>query len=117
MALERQRKSGPTVRWRVDTRWLAVSAASRMSGLSRQVRTLRLLSSVEDLELATCYAVGALFGGSCPPAAQLEQVSDDAVCDVRYLDVLPLPAGGYRIWYEARLPDESHELRTELVSP
>lgn len=45
----------------------------------------------------------------------LEQVGDDAVRDVRYLDVLPLPAGGYRIWYEARLPDESHELRTELI--
>jgi hypothetical protein len=29
--------------------------------------------------------------------------------------VLPLPAGGYRIYYEAPLPDESHELRTELV--
>jgi hypothetical protein len=42
-------------------------------------------------------------------------VSDDAVSDVRYLDVLPLPAAGYRIWYEARLPDESHELRTELI--
>ena len=47
----------------------------------------------------------------------LEQVSDDAVRDVRYLDVLPLPGGGYRIWYEARLPDESHELRTELIRP
>ncbi|MGQ0607457.1 MAG: hypothetical protein ACT4OQ_03220 [Chloroflexota bacterium] len=41
--------------------------------------------------------------------------ADDAVRDVRYLDVLPLPGGGYRIWYEARLPDESHELRTELI--
>jgi hypothetical protein len=30
------------------------------------------------------------------------------VADVRHLDVLPLPGGGYRIWYEARLPDESH---------
>jgi hypothetical protein len=39
------------------------------------------------------------------------------VADVRYLDVLPLPAGGYRIYYEARLPDESHELRTELITP
>ncbi|MDQ4034859.1 MAG: hypothetical protein M3153_02930 [Chloroflexota bacterium] len=48
-------------------------------------------------------------------AGELTQVGDDAVSDVRYLDVLPLPGGGYRIWYEARLPDESHELRTELV--
>ena len=47
---------------------------------------------------------------------ELEPVSDDAVRDVRYLDVLPLPGGGYRIWYEARLPDESHELSTELIA-
>jgi hypothetical protein len=50
-------------------------------------------------------------------AGELEQTSGDAVADVRYLDVLPLPPGGYRIWYEARLPDESHELRTELIQP
>jgi hypothetical protein len=46
---------------------------------------------------------------------RLEQAGDEPVADVRYLDVLPLPGGGYRIWYEARLPDESHELRTELI--
>jgi hypothetical protein len=40
------------------------------------------------------------------------------IVDVRYLDVLPLgDDGGYRIWYEARLPDESHELRTEVIRP
>jgi hypothetical protein len=46
---------------------------------------------------------------------ELEQTNDDAAVDARYLDVLALPGGGYRIWYEARLPDESHELRTELI--
>ena len=40
---------------------------------------------------------------------------DDPVADVRYLEVLPLATGGNRIYYEARLPDETHELRTELI--
>ena len=47
---------------------------------------------------------------------ELEQSGDDAVRDVRYLDVLQLASGGFRIWYEARLADDSHELRTELVA-
>ena len=45
----------------------------------------------------------------------LAAIGDEPVADVRYLDVVELPDGGHRIFYEARLPDESHELRTELV--
>jgi hypothetical protein len=44
-----------------------------------------------------------------------EPIGDEPAYDARYLEVLPLPGGGYRIYYEARLPDESHELRTELI--
>lgn len=38
--------------------------------------------------------------------------------DIRYLTALPLTdaeGGGHRIWWEQRLPDESHELRTQHV--
>ena len=52
------------------------------------------------------------------PGGQVEQTGERPVADVRYLDVIPLPGGGgYRIYYEARLPDESHELRTEVIGP
>lgn len=49
------------------------------------------------------------------PAGRLEPLGDAPVADVRYVTVVPLPGGGSRLYYEARLADEAHELRTELV--
>lgn len=48
--------------------------------------------------------------------SRLEPVAAAPVADVRYLDLLPLPDGGYRLFYESPLPDGSHELRTEAAS-
>ena len=50
-------------------------------------------------------------------ADRVEAVGQQPVADLRYLDVLALRAGGYRLWYEAPLADGSHELRTEVISP
>ena len=44
------------------------------------------------------------------------EAAGEPLADVRYLEVLPLANGACRIYYEARLPDESHELRTELIA-
>jgi hypothetical protein len=48
--------------------------------------------------------------------SKLEQVGEAPVSTARYLDVVALPGGGCRIYYEWPLPGESHELRTELIS-
>jgi hypothetical protein len=49
-------------------------------------------------------------------AGRLDALDADPVAAVRYLEALALPGGAIRIWYEAPLADESHELRTELIA-
>jgi hypothetical protein len=50
-------------------------------------------------------------------AELLAAEGDAPVADVRYLDVVPLDQGGYRLYYEAPLEDGSHDLRTAVVPP
>jgi hypothetical protein len=52
---------------------------------------------------------------AAPPDRRVAS-SDNPVSDARYLDVVPLQDGGFRIYYEAPLLDGSHELRTERVN-
>jgi hypothetical protein len=55
--------------------------------------------------------------GVAVPGADGRLAADDAepVVDVRYVDVLPLADGAVRLYFEARLPDLSHQLRTSPV--
>jgi hypothetical protein len=52
--------------------------------------------------------------GLAEPHGDGLMATGEPVADVRYLDVLALPGGADRIYYEARRPDGAHELRTEL---
>lgn len=47
-------------------------------------------------------------------AGTLVPAGEGPVSDVRYLDVVPV-VGGHRLYYEARTPDGSHDLRTAVV--
>lgn len=51
-----------------------------------------------------------------PDGTRLVQTGDAPVSVARYLDVIALPRGGYRVYYEWPTPGQSHELRTELIA-
>jgi hypothetical protein len=53
--------------------------------------------------------------GGGTPAAPYTALDGEPVADLRYLDAVELDGGAVRLYYEHRLPDESHELRTEYV--
>jgi hypothetical protein len=71
-------------------------------------------TAAENYEERTGIAVGtdpeSLVALGAHPAAE----SPYAGRGLRYLDILELPGGGHRIYYEMARPDGAHELRTEL---
>ena len=62
----------------------------------------------------TGIAVPTGDGATRRGGAALRAIDDDPVADVRYTEVVALPDGSHRLYYEARRPDGHHELRTEL---
>jgi hypothetical protein len=81
-------------------------------------------SAAENYEERTGLAVETAAGGSRSPLLGAFTACGDEPAAVsphppgalRYLSVVPLPGGGWRLYYEGTRPDGSHELRTELVA-
>jgi hypothetical protein len=107
----------------VDWQWQGTALAGR-SGMwdSRGARVTAVLpdgSAAYDGRASKEANFSERTGWATPgdePGSLVAQ-GDAPLSDARYLDVVPLRAGGYRLFYEASLPDGSHELRTELVPP
>ena len=71
-------------------------------------------SAAENYEERTGVAVGAGPGSLVALGEAPAAESPYAGRGLRYLDVLALPDGRHRLYYEMTRPDGAHELRTEL---
>jgi hypothetical protein len=71
-------------------------------------------SAAENYEERTGVAAGSGPGSLAALGSDPAAESPHAGRGLRYLDILALPAGGHRLYYEMTRPDGAHELRTEL---
>jgi hypothetical protein len=96
-----------------DARGTRVTAVSRSNGTIAAFYDGRA-SAAENYEERTGIASGtapsALTAAGTAPAAQ----SRHGGGGLRYLDILTLPDGRHRLYYELTRADGAHELRTEL---
>ena len=73
-------------------------------------------SALENYEERTGIATGTEPTALTPIGDAPSAESPYGGGGLRYLDILPLGDGSYRLYYEMTRPDGSHELRTELRS-
>ena len=88
----------------VDGRWAATYDGRGTAGENWEECT--------GLAHVTATPGGVAAQGSVPVAQ-----SPHAGRDLRYLSVVALPEGGYRLYYEAARADGAHDLCTELLLP
>lgn len=71
-------------------------------------------TAAENYEEKTGVAVGVDPAGLTPVGAVPAAASPHAGGGLRYMDIVDLPGGGRRLYYEYTRADGAHELRTEL---
>lgn len=71
-------------------------------------------SAAENYEERTGIAVGTDPASLIPQGTAPAAMSPHRGGGLRYLDLVDLPGGGTRLYYEYTRPDGAHELRTEL---